>query len=449
MTSPAHLSTDSTSSASPFAFAQDRGSARRVTIAIALALMVLGIVLRGAATVSLRGFDPEFEGDEYQYHHIAASGIAGTGWVTQRGYSSYRPPMIPAILAGAYAVTGPDSRVGRALMSLIGALAAPLIFLVGGSYFRLRRANALLVAIIWMLYPPAVVFSQWIATENLALLFILSSAALYIRAVRSGTPVDALLTGMAWGFLALTRPNFVLLPITIVAFGVLAKPWLGDRVLPLKRSLMALLVFVAMLAPWTIRNYQLHAKFIPSTTLGATLIPRCNYKLDDPMLQAGNYRSLPEIREIYELPEGEWYAAGFGMTLAHLEGHWPLIFRPVLNRAKNFWTFRPDPYKAHFTANDLIMAAVWLPILALFLLSLIRRSWFDDWLALLIIAYAFVSILPFWGSPRFRFPVEPLIFIQAALVWQSLGWAEKVPRLAKFLEATDRRLGAGRPESAQ
>jgi hypothetical protein len=32
---------------------------------------------------------------------------------------------------------------------------------------------------------------------------------------------------------------------------------------------------------------------------------------------------------------------------------------------------------------------------------------------LAVIGYAFLVTLPFWGTPRFRFPVDPLIILRA------------------------------------
>ena len=47
-----------------------------------------------------------------------------------------------------------------------------------------------------------------------------------------------------------------------------------------------------------------------------------------------------------------------------------------------------------------------------------------DWVILATIAYASLMVLPFWGSPRFRFPVEPLIILAACKsVWLWPGLA--------------------------
>jgi hypothetical protein len=59
--------------------------------------------------------------------------------------------------------------------------------------------------------------------------------------------------------------------------------------------------------------------------------------------------------------------------------------------------------------------------------------WQADWPSLAVIAYAFLVTLPFWGTPRFRFPVDPLIILRALVgVDASVGAAR-----ARLLGRTD------------
>ena len=102
------------------------------------------------------------------------------------------------------------------------------------------------------------------------------------------------------------------------------------------------------------------------------------------------------------------------MALSEIRKNWRLLPEPLLNRAKHFWTWRPDPYDSTFTTNDLIMAIIWIPILFFFTFSLFNRKVQTSWPALAIIMYVFVTILPFWGSPRFRFPIDSLIIMLAS-----------------------------------
>ena len=181
--------------------------------------------------------------------------------------------------------------------------------------------------------------------------------------------------------------------------------------------------------------------------MGGILMPMCNMNLDDPRIRAGGYRPYPETEAIYQLPEREWQETGIGMTRAALEENWPKLFVPVLNRALNFWSFRPDPFDPKISRNDMILAVFWLPVLAFFLLSLMRGPWLEHWQVLAIIAYTFGMTLPFWGSARFRYPVDALILIQACLALDSLGWKLVPERISSWGEAILGRFASRRPQA--
>jgi hypothetical protein len=90
-----------------------------------------------------------------------------------------------------------------------------------------------------------------------------------------------------------------------------------------------------------------------------------------------------------------------------------LFLEALFHRAVNFWTPRPDPYDSTWTANDWVMSLIWFPTLLFSVVSFQRASWKIDWPLLAVIGYAFLVTLPFWGTPRFRFPVDPLIILRA------------------------------------
>ena len=102
------------------------------------------------------------------------------------------------------------------------------------------------------------------------------------------------------------------------------------------------------------------------------------------------------------------------MALSEISENWRLLPKPILNRAKNFWSWRPDPYDTNFTLYDFVMALLYIPILIFFIFGLFKCNFQNSWPAIVIILYVFITILPFWGSPRFRFPVDSLIIMMAS-----------------------------------
>ncbi len=418
----------------------------RIRATVVVTLLLIGLVLRGGFFVATRGDAPGFEGDELQYHSIAISGLAGEGWKTHQGYQSYRPPLLPGLMAGVYSIVGPEPRAVRWLLVVIAALTAPLLFLVGPKWFGLKPFTALLAALWWTIYPTSIFYGPMILTESIAVFGVVLAAGLYIQAARDQSLPGAIVTGLVWGLVALTRPNLAFLPLFLVLIGSLGRPILGNRSFSIPQAAAAFAVFMIVLTPWTLRNYRIHGVFMPATTMGGILMPMCNVNLDDPKIRAGGYRPYPEAEALYELPESEWQETGIGMTKAALAENWPKLFVPVLNRALNFWSFRPNPFDPRISRNDMILAVFWLPILAFFLLFLVRCSWLEHWQILIIIAYTFAMTLPFWGSPRFRYPVDALILVQAGLALDSLGWKLVPERVSRWSEALLGRFVARRPQ---
>ena len=59
------------------------------------------------------------------------------------------------------------------------------------------------------------------------------------------------------------------------------------------------------------------------------------------------------------------------------------------------------------------MLFIWIPILILYFFSFKIWSWKNDWLLTLFIIYCMICTLPFWGAPRFRFPIDPFIIFRS------------------------------------
>jgi hypothetical protein len=172
------------------------------------------------------------------------------------------------------------------------------------------------------------------------------------------------------------------------------------------------------MTPWTVHNFREHGVFMPHSTQGGTLLMHSNGTLSNPAIQAGGYYKNPDLMghpSLVGKSEVEQDGIRRRLALEEIKTNWRLLPRPILNRAKNFWTTRPDPYDSTWTTNDWVMLIIWWPVLVFFLTSSFARSWRESWPVTTIILYAFLLTLPFWGTPRFRFPVDALIVTAAAV----------------------------------
>jgi hypothetical protein len=187
------------------------------------------------------------------------------------------------------------------------------------------------------------------------------------------------------------------------------------------------------MSPWTVHNYLAHGVFLPTESRGGYGLLLTNGMLDDPMVRSGKYTKdhLEELAPLIAQGDSEVEKDNImrGLAIDSIKRDWRLLPRAVSNRARNFWTTRPDPYDPNWTFNDTVMLLVWGPVLLFALTSSFWRSWRQNWPALTVIAYVFLATLPFWGSPRFRFPVDPIIIIAAAV-----GFVEFARVASAFLE---------------
>ena len=394
-----------------------------------LLLLGLSLLTRGAYLLAVRGPDAPLVGDEPGFHQIAAGCLAGEGWHDGPYYST-RAPLPSAILIPIYALTGARPEVGRWTMVAISSWVAPLLYVIERWGFKRRLA---LAGWIWALYPPSIFYASFLLSENLAATLSAACLGTFIASGLTRRVGLAFLTGILWAALALTRPVFLLLPFFLLGMNLLLPRttpgrWGG------RSTVLALAGFALAMAPWTIRNAVVHHRFMPTTSYGGIMLSSTNATLGHPAVQSGAYYHDPEIRRpLQQLPEVEWNAAGLQLAVERIRQYPGLFLEAVAHRAVNFWSPRPNPYNPNWSASDGIMLALWLPLLLAFALSFTRHPWREDWPVLGMILYATLSILPFWGTPRFRFPVDPQIILRASagLIWLPSIWGHLVTRLKR------------------
>lgn len=449
-----------------------RRAADRPVVTCAL-LALLSFLPRLAVLVAVVGVRAPLAGDENDYHDIADSWSSGAGWRErqdpakyvrpflelsprrqaaweQRGESapdlnklpphrSARPPLTPLVLGLAYTAFGADLTVARVLMVALAALIAPAIWLLGRQWYGDDSAAPLAAAGFWLVYPYALFDATQIMTETLAGLLVVLATWQFVIASRRGDLLSAAAAGGLWGLLILDRSNFVLLPLWLLGAQFLLARGDGCR-LSGRAWAAALLSCIAVLTPWAVRNYRVHGVVMPTTSDLGRLLVACNLNLEcETVVRAGGYVHDPKYRGYLEtFPESEWTRQGVGLLREVLPNEpWRSLPMIVLRRAKNFWTYKYDPYEGLRTGGDskssrrvqslkrvrnVVMGVVWLPVLIAFGATAVIRRAPRPWWLWATVLYAFCMALPFWGTPRFRLPIDGLIVLQAA------AWLDRVKR---------------------
>jgi hypothetical protein len=268
---------------------------------------------------------------------------------------------------------------------------------------------------------------RWIWEMSLTTMLLAAVPALALRMRGIGETPDEktqqttrqwLLFGLLWGLIALSNPALLLfLPVC----GVWILAGADHKAPALRRAIASGLVFLAVIAPWMIRNYRAFHAFVPfRSNFGAEL-----YMGNNPesmgMPWGKTINSQEDIRSYTQLGELRFAKQRGDLAKAWIRAHPARFAELSLKRFYFFWSTVPHPAAKHesliFVRDVNYCVPNILAILGL-ALSLKRRT-----PAAGLLIWAFV-LLPFTyyfvtAGARFRHPLEPLIVILSVFLFQS------------------------------
>lgn len=409
---------------------------------IIIGLMLLGLALR-VWFVSVNAIDPRFstadDGDYYQ----RALRFAVTGQYVD-DFWLIRPPLhvfMFALLLRISMALG-DLTMGVALIRgvqiVLIVLTIPLGYDLARRLFG-QRAGLIFAAMLAVWYPlielPAHTYSE-------PLFFVLFMLHLWTlvrwRDTRRWPWLVA--AGITLGLAALTRSPalyaaaFVVLWLFLTAIneqpaldeaeGRTTNLPIGHRLLTAGRwSLVFLLAFVVVVAPWTIRNYIVYQRFIPIDTLGPP-----NLWLD---LQ-------PDRRANVELLQTMPQADRQAFAVAELKR---MLSEDPLRLWQNAWPNFQHIWKAQFIEDFLLktnfytrpLRAVWplgifgdvlwfaFTLCGLIGLAAPLREGAFRWLALCWLGYTVLTVLLLHVEPRYLMPIWLVLMLYAAWTMSNLS----------------------------
>lgn len=387
----------------------------------------------------------------WEMGRVARALATGYGYsdpfVGHTGPTAWIPPLYPLLIAAVFKLAGVyTAKSAWTILTINSAFsAATSIFIYEIAARCYNRKVAVWSAWLWALYPAAMQYAvHWVWEMSLTA-FLLTwtlALALKMRGIPlrgqkfSPTTAQWLLSGLLWGLIALSNSTLLLfLPICGIWILVGSSPLTSG----LRKATLAALLFFAILAPWTIRNWRVFHAFVPMRdNLGAELEassgPGTNgfpimatLPLVERDPQTILYKSLGEIR--YVRREGAKGKAYIGQHPAH----YALI---SFKRFYFFWVSVPHPVEGSAVAeflrelNYCFLSITGILGLALSLKNRTPAAGLFAWAFLLLpLTYYFVT-----ANARFRHPLEPLIAIFTVYLFQSTA-----PRRPKY------RGGSGEP----
>lgn len=411
---------------------------------VALVLRVL--VMTVGHTYRMRVINEHFDFG-WEMGRIARALATGYGYADpfngHSGPTAWTPPLYPLLLAGVFKVFGvytlKSAWMILAVNSVFSAATAPAVYEIAWRCFG-REAKGLKVALwsgwLWVLYPAAMQYAvHWVWDMALtAMLFSWAVVlALRVRDVGSAEGQDTAKTqtaerwaafGLVWGLIALSNSSLVLfLPACGVwmLWGVLRRGGWGG---PLRNAVLAGVCFVAVITPWTVRNYKVFHAFVPMrTNFGAELFQSVDFLYQGfawgPTLPIAE--AAPEFRRYERMGELAYSKEQGRRAMVKIKAHPGLFLRLAVKRADFYWFGVPHPVDRGVMGevirelNYSFLTVGGLLGLALALRRQIPGAWLFFWAFLLMpLLYYFVTV-----QARFRHPLEPLITVLIVYLFQS------------------------------
>jgi 4-amino-4-deoxy-L-arabinose transferase-like glycosyltransferase len=339
------------------------------------------------------------------------------------GSDTYHPPGYYYFLAAIYAVAGHRYWVVRLAQALMDTCTCLLLYHVG------RRIAGepvgLLSAALAAIYPPFIMYTGLLLTETLSMFLLVAAVLLAFRSVEERPWQWAMLAGagVLLGWAALTRSILlVMAPVILLWLVVLARGWPGWAT-ALRCAALLVLPIVLVIAPVTVRNYQLHHRLILISTNGGVNFFLGYGGTEQMKLQVRNVPDNPLPGQLIGIsvrtePEEDAYFYQLGWeyirqsplrALRHLPGKLKEMYW-----SSSFWPATEAQLAILESWDRVLWRLVILPLGMVSVLlqrsSVLRRG-------LLLYGLGLASlVIPviFWAQPRFRMSIVPFVMVLAS-----------------------------------
>ena len=355
----------------------------------------------------------------------------------------YRAPLWPAIIAGIVGLFGQHDYLPRYFLCLVGSGTCVLMYLFGRDLFGWRIG--LLAGAAAAIYPELYIYDGWLYTESLYIFLLLAFCYAVYQLQRNPKPSRWVWSGVLLGLSSLTRPNGLIV-LGLFILWALIMGW--RKILQWRVTAQAIvcvsLITVAMITPWTIRNYNVSHSFVPVATGDGTVLLGAYNSLSvvAPSYPGGFLGSWinplissPSIANKYskncsapcEVAREEYFKT---QAIQWIKNNIRIMPHMLKLHLINMWrleTYESDLPIDRFTnqrSTQLVLKMMkTFPIFvftlaALGLLVTLRRRWREFLLIYFVILMTIAENIIFYGIPRFRAPIEPmLILLGAGAIW--------------------------------
>jgi hypothetical protein len=414
-------------------------------------ILVISVVLRLAAVFVMGNSIESLPGieDQLSYHTLAVQVITGHGFtmptdwwpLTRAGApTAHWSYLYTLYLVCVYSIVGVSPLAARILQVIIVGVLWP--WLAWRLARRLAGNGVGLIAAAWTaLYGYFIYYAAALMTEPFYITAILWAFDLVMSADSEHPNRRWVLLGLASGVAVLLRQSFLLfLPFLVLwawvdetirarlAHGAVAeagtaamqrvRAFVVDALRLIRLPILAALVVIVMIVPWTIRNYQAFGRFVLLNTNAGYAFFFANhpiYGTEFVSILPDNitYQSLvpPELRSLDEAAlDSALMNVGMGYVV-----HDPVRYLLLsISRVKSFFMFWPSSDSS--TLSNLVRVfsfGISLPFMLYGMLVALSRWGRWSLLYLFVIVYSAMHLLS-WALIRYRLPVDAVGVLFAA-----------------------------------
>ena len=247
---------------------------------VSVAALALGLRLAAVFFFPLEPVNDQFFFHRYAVNLLAGKGYGNLAWpsllhlsANGGGPKAFYPPGMTLLLTAWYWLTTTAPLSGKLLNTLIGVVQVLLIYDIA------RRTTGSLVArwaaLLAAVLPTLVIWSASLGYEVVlgTLLCAIIDLALLTLSSQKRRWLPVAVLGLLLGFACLVKPIALLIP------GMLLVWWLymgaGWRAVGHTAAVVVLMALVV--APWTVRNYQVLGKFVLVSSNGGYMLYNANH----------------------------------------------------------------------------------------------------------------------------------------------------------------------------
>ena len=385
-------------------------------------MFVVGFALRAIYILALhtykfRTIDDHF-GFGWEMGRVGRAIASGQGFSNPfggtTGATAWEPPLYCYIIAGVFRVTGIYTNLSAIILLLINsifsALTAIPIFLIGRRCFG--EKVAVWSAWFWILFPYVMYWcTRWVWETSLSALLLTTIVWLALDFENRDGLKPWAIFGLLWGIAAVNSPVLVsFLPIS----GLWAWYHRARRGKPsLAGIALASLIFISLLTPWTIRNYRVFGRhFFMRDNFGEELRLGNGPWADGTWMYylhpSSNVFAFQQYRE---MGESAYIKMRRQQAVDFIREDLARFVWLCTKRFIYYWDGPPraDAWWIAQTRNSLLLASSVLMFWGLGR-AVRKRKPGANLLLLLFLTFPVVYYIVF-PHPRYRHPLEPLIFL--------------------------------------